>query len=67
MIFLAKKAKKIIKEEKEEVKKDFNINEMYATVNPYLRDGLKRYIFENDIEISNEDEFKKVYEKYGGF
>lgn len=71
MILLAKtktKEKKEEKETKKVVKKEiFNINEMYEKVNPYLRDGLKRYIFDHGIEINNEDDFKKVYEQYGGF
>lgn len=54
------------KEEKEE-KESFNLEEMYKTVNPYLIEGLKRYIFVNNIEIKNEKEFKQVCEKYGGF
>ena len=62
-----KKEEKIEKETKKSVKKeDFNINEMYKEVNPYLRDGLKRYIFDHGIEIKNEDDFKKVYQEYGG-
>lgn len=52
------------KQEKEET--GFNIEEMYKTVNPYLLDGLKKYIFENDIKIKNEKEFEKVYKTYGG-
>ena len=71
MILLAKtktKEKKDEKETKKTVKKEiFNINAMYETVNPYLRDGLKKYIFDHGIEINNEDDFKKVYEQYGGF
>lgn len=57
------------KEEKEEKieKEDFNIQECFKKVNPFLVYGLKKYIFENDIKITNENEFKKVYEKYGGF
>ena len=62
------KEKKEEKETKKAVKKeDFNINEMYENINPYLRDGLKRYIFNHGIEINNENDFKKVYEEYGGF
>lgn len=57
------------KEEKEEKieEEDFNIQECFKKVNPFLAYGLKRYIFEKDIKITNEKEFKKVYEKYGGF
>lgn len=55
------------KKEKNEEKESFNLEEMYKTVNPYLIEGLKRYIFVNDIEIKNEKEFKQVCEKYGGF
>ena len=71
MILLAKtktKEKKEEKETKKVVKKEnFNINAMYETINPYLVDGLKRFIFDHGIEINNEDDFKKVYEQYGGF
>ena len=52
------------KQDKKET--DFNIEEMYKSVNPYLIDGLKKYIFENDIKIKNEKEFEKVYKTYGG-
>ena len=53
------------KQEKEE--DDFNIIEMYKKVNPFLIDGFKQYIFENDIKIKNKREFEKVYKTYGGF
>ena len=59
--------KKEEKEEKEEEVNDFNLQEAFKNVNPYLCEGLKKYIFRNNIKITNEKEFKKVYEKYGGF
>lgn len=59
--------KKEEKKEEEIEKEDFNIQECFKKVNPFLVYGLKKYIFENDIKITNEKEFKKVYEKYGGF
>lgn len=61
------KKKEVEKEEKIEKENDFNIQECYKEVNPFLIEGLKRYIFENNIEITDENEFKKVLEKYGGF
>ncbi|MDO5827298.1 MAG: hypothetical protein Q4Q19_03450 [Methanobrevibacter sp.] len=61
------KKKEIEKEEKTEKEKDFNLQECFKEVNPFLRDGLERYIFVNNIKITNEKEFKKVLEKYGGF
>lgn len=61
-------AKKKEKDE-EEIEKvnDFNLQECFKEVNPFLLFGLKKYIFENNIKITNEKEFKKVLEKYGGF
>lgn len=64
---MAKKKKEVEKEEEIEKVNDFNLQECYKGVNPFLLEGLKRYIFENDIKITNENEFKKVLEKYGGF
>lgn len=61
------KKKEVEKEEKIEKENDFNIQECYQRVNPFLVYGLKRYIFENNIKITNEKEFKKVLKKYGGF
>ena len=52
------------KQEKEE--NDFNIEEMYKTVNPYLLEGFKKYIFANNIKIKNAKDFEKVYKTYGG-
>lgn len=51
---------------KKTVKKDFDINKCYKKINPYIVDGLKRYIILNDIKIKSEEDFKKVYKKYGG-
>lgn len=60
--------KKEDKKEEEKIEEDdFNIQECFKKGNPFLVYGLKRYIFEKDIKITNEKEFKKVYEKYGGF
>ena len=69
MILLAKtkEENKKVENEKEIVKDDFDINELYNQISPYLVPGLKRYIFDNNIQITNEKEFKKVYEHYGGF
>ena len=53
------------KQEKEE--DDFNIADMYKTVNPFLIDGFKKYIFANNIKIKNEKEFEKAIKTYGGF
>lgn len=66
MILLAKTKEKKKENEKAMVKDDFDINEMYKQINPYLVPGLKRYIFDNNITITNEKDFKKVYEQYGG-
>ena len=67
MILLAKTKEKKKENEKPKVKDDFDINEMYKQINPYIVPGLKRYIFNNNIEITNEKDFRKVYEQYGGF
>lgn len=64
---MAKKKEEKKEEEKTEKVNDFNLQEAFENVNPYLVDGLKRYIFEKQIKITNEKEFKKVLEKYGGF
>lgn len=51
---------------KKEKREDFDINNCYKKINPYIVEGLKWYILLNNIEIKNEDDFKKVYKRYGG-
>lgn len=50
-------------DKKEEI---FNINDCYEKINPFIVEGLKRYIILNNIEIKNEQEFDKIYKKYNG-
>lgn len=64
---MAKKKKEVEKEEEIEKVNDFNLQECFKEVNPFLLYGLKKYIFENNIKITTKKEFREVYEKYGGF
>lgn len=60
VLFMAKKKTKKAEEE-------FNIEQAFAKVNPYLLNGLKRYIFKNGLVIKTQKEFDELLEHYGGF
>ena len=57
------------KEKKEEKKKEetFNIKDALLTVNPFLREGLERYLFDNGIIVKSQKEFEELLNRYGGF
>lgn len=52
---------------KEKKAKSINLDEELKKINPYIREGFERYLFENGIMIKTEEEFNKQLKKYGGF
>lgn len=58
---------------KEENNKDknekgsFDLQEALQSINPFLVEGLQRYIYENELEIKSQKDFDKLVERYGGF
>lgn len=58
------------KEEKKENKNEkgsFDLDEALQEINPFLVEGLQRYIYDNELEIKSQNDFDKLVEKYGGF
>lgn len=54
-----KKAKKI--------EEEFDLEQAFTKVNPYLLEGLKKYIFVNGLDIKTQKEFDDLIKHYGGF
>lgn len=54
------------RKKKEEKKEDFKIEEELEKINLYLREGLEKYIFENNIVLKSKEEFEELLRKYGG-
>lgn len=53
------------KQKKEPKKEPFNLKEALKNVNPFLREGFHWFI--NDKKITNQKDFDKQLEIYGGF
>ena len=54
------------KKKTEEKKEDFKIEDELEKINLYLREGLEKYIFENNIVLKSKEEFEELLKKYGG-
>lgn len=56
------------KKKEEKIEEElFDIKQELEKVNPFIREGLQKYIFENGLVIKTKKEFNDLLEKYGGF
>lgn len=55
------------KKKTKKIEEEFDIEQAFANVNPYLLEGLKKYIFKNGLVIKTQKEFNELLEHYGGF
>lgn len=55
------------RKKKTEKKEDFNIKDALENINPYLKEGLEKHIFENGLVIKSKKEFEELLNKYGGY
>ena len=55
------------KKENKEEENLFDLQKALEDVNPYLREGLEKYIYYNNVKVTNQKEFDKTLKIYGGF